>query len=114
MTPTAGTTPQPGPLAGPGLFSLRRALLGTERLWKVWWILGIPFASAAVALLIAAEVLRQAGTRALADGLDLMRLALFWFWLRLAWKSAPNVRHAWWTGVVRVALVAGLALTALT
>jgi hypothetical protein len=96
------------------LFSLGRARLGTERLWKVWWILGIPLASAGGALLIGAESLRQAGTRALADALEVMRLALFWFWFRLAWKCAPNVRHAWWTGIVRVALVAGLALTALT
>jgi hypothetical protein len=80
----------------------------------VWWILGIPVAWAAGALLIEADNARHAGARALADVLDLTRLALFWFWFRLAWRCAPNVRHVWWTGIARTAMLAGLALTALT
>jgi len=46
--------------------------------------------------------------------LDLVRLAVFWFWFLLAWRCARNVRHVWWTAAVRGTLVAGLALTALT
>jgi hypothetical protein len=79
----------------------------------VWWVLGIPVASAAGALLVGADHLRNAGARAGGDALDVARLALFWFWFRLAWKCARNVRHAAWAGVARAALLAGFALSAL-
>jgi hypothetical protein len=105
---------QPEPLAGPGVFSLRRARGGEERLWKVWWFLGIPLACVASALLIGAEALREAGAHTWGNALDLARLAVYWFWFRLAWHCSRNVRHAWWTAAVRVALLAGLAVTALT
>jgi len=57
---------------------------------------------------------RASGAHAWGDALDLVRLAVFWFWFLLAWRCARNVRHAWWTAAVRSALVAGLAVTALT
>jgi len=96
------------------VFSLRRARDGEERLWKIWWFLGIPLACVASALLIGAEALHEAGAHAWGSALDLARLALYWFWFRLAWSCSRNVRHAWWTAAVRVALLAGLAVTALT
>jgi len=104
---------RPGPHAGPGLFSLRRARVGEERLWKVWWFLGIPLAGAASALLISADALRETGSHGWATALDLARLALYWFWFRLTWRCSRNVSHAWWTAAVRAALLAGLVLTAL-
>jgi len=104
---------RPGPHAGPGLFSLRRARRGEERLWKVWWFLGIPLAGVAGALMIGADALRESGTHAWAAALDLARLVLYWFWFGLTWRCSRNVRHAWWTAVARAALLAGLALTVL-
>jgi len=65
------------------------------------------------ALLIGADALRETGEHAWAVGLDLARLALYWFWFRLTWRCSRNVRHAWWTAAARSALLAGLALTAL-
>jgi len=96
------------------LFSLGRARSGEEPLWKVWWLLGIPVAWATSGLLLGAESVRVAGAHAWGDVLDLARLALYWFWFRLAWRCSRNVRRAWWTAAVRCLLLAGLALTALT
>jgi hypothetical protein len=65
-------------------------------------------------LLLGAEAVRQGGSPAWGDAFDLARLALYWFWFRLAWRCSRNVRQAWWTASVRAALLGGLALTALT
>ena len=85
----------------------------TERLWKIWWLWGIPAAWAFSALIIGAELARSAGYHGSANLLDALRLAVYWFWLRLAWQCSRNVDHAVWTPVARTALVIGLIAHAL-
>ena len=84
-----------------------------ERLWRVWWLWGIPMAWAASALVIVAEMARNAGHGRWGDMLDLARLCVYWLWLRLAWKCSRNVRNPLWTPIARGALIAGLIINVL-
>ena len=79
-----------------------------ERLWKVWWLWGIPVGWAASAMLISAESMRVAGAMGWADLVDACRLLLYVRWARLAWRWSHNVEDTRWTPVARLALGAGL------
>ena len=80
----------------------------SERLWKVWWLWGLPVAWATSALLVGAEFVRVEGLHRTGDVLDLVRLGMYWLWLRLAWRCADNVDHRAWSFLARAALVTGL------
>ena len=84
---------------------------GRERLWKVWWICGIPVAWATSALVIVAEAARVGGHPSAGDGLDVVRLLIYVLWAQLAWQCAHNVETWLWVPVARCALMAGFALT---
>ena len=92
-----------------------RALQGEERLWKVWWLAGIPVAWATSALVLAAEDLRSLGPWAWGwgDALDAARLLVYLAWFRLAWRCSRNVQGAAWTPRARAALAAGLFASAM-
>jgi hypothetical protein len=85
-----------------------------DELWKVWWLWGIPLAWLTTALVLGAEQLRLAGWPVGGDFLDVVRLAVYWFWCRLAWQCAGNVGNPLWTPLSRAALAAGLVATVLT
>ena len=85
----------------------------SEKLWRIWWLWGIPTAWLASALILVAEGARGAGYHAWGDLLDLARLAAYWFWMRLAWRRSGNVDNRLWTPVARIALAAGLVVNAL-
>jgi hypothetical protein len=80
----------------------------TERLWKIWWLWGIPVAWATSLLIVGAELARLAGYHDSGNLLDVVRLAVYWFWFRLAWQCSRNVDRTAWTPVARTALVLGL------
>jgi hypothetical protein len=86
---------------------------GSE-LWKIWWLWGIPVAWIAIVLVLAAEHLRIAGHASAGDLLDIARLAVYWYWCRLAWKCSGNVGNPVWTLLSKGALAAGLFVTVLT
>ena len=85
----------------------------SERLWRVWWLWGIPVAWAATALVLAAEYARTAGWPAWGNALDLARLAIYWWWMRIAWCCAGNVTNPIWSPLSRAVLVLGLTANAL-
>ena len=85
----------------------------SEKLWRVWWLWGIPTAWLVSALILVAESARSAGYHSLGALLDLVRLAAYWYWLRLAWQRSGNVDNRIWTPVARIALAAGLVVNAL-
>jgi hypothetical protein len=85
-----------------------------EKLWKVWWLWGIPVAWSASAMLIAAEEFRLSGLPAAGDALDVARLAIYWFWCRRVWRCSANTGNRAWTVLSKAVLSAGLALTVLT
>lgn len=85
----------------------------SEKLWRVWWLWGIPTAWAASALIVAAESMRNAGYHGGGDVLDVARLAVYWVWMRLAWRRSGNVDNRLWTALARIALAAGLVVNAL-
>jgi len=98
-----------GALSGPRSF-----LYAREKLWKVWWLWGIPVAWATTALVLAAEFVREAGLHAWGDLCDVLRLAIYWFWCRLAWQCSTNVNSPVWTVISRFALAGGLVATVLS
>lgn len=76
-------------------------------LWKVWWLWGIPVAWIATALLLGAEQFRLNGWSPAGDLLDIVRLAVYWFWCRAAWLSSRKVVNPLWTPLARTALGTG-------
>jgi hypothetical protein len=88
-------------------------MAGSEH-WKIWWLWGMPVAWGASALLLAAEGLRNSGLPATADLLDIVRLAVYWFWCRLAWHCAGNLGSRLPAFFSKTALSAGLVVTVLT
>ncbi len=83
-------------------------------LWKLWWLGGVPLAASLFALSAFAESAWIAGEPGLADSYAILRLALYWFWFRAAWQSAPNVSRWVWTPLARIVLAAGLVAVVLT
>ena len=94
-----------GAPGGPRIFSG-----ADENAWKVWWLWGVPVAWIASALVVAAEQGRIAGLNVLADLLDVARLAVYWFWCRLAWRSSGHALHPAWRLLGRGVLAAGFVL----
>jgi len=86
---------------------------GSE-LWKVWWLWGIPVAWITSALVLAAEEVRIAGFPGTGNLLDIARLAVYWYWCRLAWRCSGNVGNAVWTFLSKGTLATGLLVTVLT
>lgn len=84
----------------------------SEKLWRVWWLWGMPVAWAASALVVGAEFMRNAGQEGWGSALDIVRFALYWWWMRLAWRSSDNVGNPLWSPVSRVALLLGLTVHA--
>lgn len=91
---------------------IRAAAVGDERLWRVWWLLGIPVGLATSALTVGAELMRQAGPAlgGWADLLDVVRLLVYLGWAQLAWRCSHNVEDWRWTSVSRCVISAGLVL----
>ncbi len=95
------------------LASLLRSRNGRERLWKIWWLCGLPVAWITSALVIGGEAARVAGHPVAADGLDVLRILVYTLWAQLAWQCAHNVETKIWSPVSRFALTAGLLLMVL-
>jgi hypothetical protein len=89
------------------------ALQGNE-LWKAWWSWGIPVAWITSALVLAAEQSHSGELHTLGNLLDVARLAVYWFWCRLAWKCSASARNPGWKLLSKAALAAGFVLTVLT
>jgi len=89
-----------------------RASQGEERLWKVWWLAGIPLGWTTGILVLAAEHLRNSGDPGWGDALDVSRFLVYLIWFQLAWRCSRNVGQAAWTPLARGALAAGLVLSA--
>ena len=92
-----------------------RALRGEERLWRVWWLGGIPVGCITGVLVLAAERLRATGASAWGwgDACDVARLLVYLAWFLLAWRCSRNVENIAWTPLARGALLAGLVLSAI-
>ena len=84
-----------------------------QRLWKVWWLWGIPVAWTASGMIVIADIVREAGYWGVGDLMDVVRLLVYFAWARLAWRCSHNVQYAHVTPVVRFALGAGLVSMAM-
>lgn len=93
---------------------VRRALAGEERLWKIWWLGGIPVALAATAFTLAAELLRTDGHHTWGNVFDVLKLLVYAAWFTAAWKSAGNTSRRPARLAGRLAVVAGVVTVALT
>jgi len=65
-----------------------RAANGEEKLWKVWWIAGIPLGWASGALVVIAEDMRYVGHPGWGDFMDVLRFLVFFAWLRFSWRCS--------------------------
>jgi hypothetical protein len=90
--------------------SFLHARSGRERLWKIWWLCGIPVAWATSALVVGAEAARVSGHHTGADWLDVFRLLIYLAWAQRAWRCAHNVEVRMWSPLSRCALTAGFAV----
>jgi hypothetical protein len=66
------------------------------------------------ALVLAAEQLRIAEWHGTGNLLDVARLAVYWFWCRMAWRCSANARNPAWKLLSKAALAAGFVLTVFT
>lgn len=92
------------------LMSWLRSRDGRERLWKIWWLCGVPVAWATSALVIGAEAARVAQHPIAADWMDVLRILIYTLWAQLAWQCGHNVSTKIWSPLSRFALTAGLVL----
>ena len=97
----------------PNLPIANSAHTGVERLWKVWWLWGIPVGWTTSGMIIFAEFIRAAGYWGCGDLIDVLRLLVYFSWARLAWRCSHNVRNRRWTPVSRFALGAGFVSMAM-
>lgn len=88
-------------------------LLRPDRLWKVWWLWGIPLAWLTTALVLGAEAFRVGDMPAAGDALDLLRLAIYWIWCRAAWRASGEVGNRLWTPLTKATLGVGLVANVL-
>jgi hypothetical protein len=90
-----------------------RAANGKEKLWKVWWIAGIPLGWATSLLVIIADEMRHVGFHGTGNFLDLVRLLIYFAWARLAWRCSHSVARPVWTAVAQTTLAAGFLFMAM-
>jgi hypothetical protein len=83
------------------------------RLWKVWWLWGIPVGWTTSCMIVFAESIRSAGYWGYGDLIDVLRLLVYFTWARLAWQRSHNVNNRGWTPVVRFTLAAGFVSMAM-
>ena len=93
---------------------LRRALAGEERLWKIWWLGGIPVALGATAFTLPAEFLRIDGYHTWGNFFDVLKLLVYAAWLTAAWRSAGNTAFSTARLAGRLAVAAGVVTVAFT
>jgi len=101
------------PVSSPTLSLNLTADAATQPLWKVWWLWGIPVGLTTSAMMIAAELIRDAGYWGGGNLLDVARLLVYFSWARLAWRCSRNVENHRWTPVARFALGAGFVSMAM-
>ena len=77
------------------------------------WLWSIPLAWLTTALILGAEHFRLNAMPVAGDLLDVLRLATYWFWCRLAWRSAGNAGNPLWALLSKAALAAGFVVTVL-
>jgi hypothetical protein len=86
---------------------------GEGKLWRIWWLAGIPVGWLTAVLVLLAENAHISGNRGWGDALDVTRFLVYFAWFRLAWRASHNVANPAWTPFARGALAAGLVLSAM-
>ena len=81
-----------------------------ERLSRVWWIVPAIWAVAVLVLLV--ESARSADDHGMWELLSAIQFLVYLAWLRLAWRASRSIVDPWRL-IAQVALVAGLALSAM-
>jgi len=103
----------PSPITPKKKGFLRRAWAGEERLWKVWWLIGIPLAlvSGAFSMWYDAQTVPTTTTWIVAGVGAWGLLTAYLCWCNMAWSCAKNVKNPVWTRVAKVLIILGLVTT---
>jgi hypothetical protein len=84
-----------------------------DKLWKVWWIAGIPVAWLVVGLVLLAEGAHSAGYRGAGDLLEVTQFLIYFAWFRLAWRASRNIGHSILRPAAQGVLATGLVFSAM-
>jgi hypothetical protein len=89
-----------------------RAWRGQERLWKIWWLVGVPLRIIGPILVAFIADEFGAGSPFVVLIASLVLLVAYLAWCVMAWRNALNVENMIWASVARVIIVLGLLFTA--
>lgn len=90
---------------------LAMAWRGQERLWRAYWLLGIPFSL--LGAIYAIGFSRGSEHHILILGFSLLLTAILVFWSVAVWRCSNNVESKFWGLAARVVVVVNLAAFAL-
>ncbi|NTX29799.1 hypothetical protein HT746_22195 [Burkholderia pyrrocinia] len=83
--------------------TFKNAWHGEERLWKVWWLIGVPLNLLFIPLLVL--IMGPAYPAPLRLAAFIIYIVPFCAWMRCAWMCAPNVEKHIWTILARAVIV---------
>ena len=85
-----------------------KAWRGEERLWKVWWLIGLLLLIPIGTITIIARLPEL--PVAVFITLLVTQVVLYFAWFRMAWTCAKNVNHIGWMYAARVVVVLKLGM----
>lgn len=88
--------------------TLRRAWRGEIALWKIWWLVGMPW----VILFVSLEGFVRRATGLSSSAIDIVAFVMVAgeiLWMSVAWQCAPNVKHRVWMYLARTYILLRLA-----
>lgn len=89
----------------------RKAWRGEERLWKVWWLVGVPLGilGGAVSVWLEEASKPGSGMSSLFPTATFFALVAAYFaWCNMAWGCAKNVETKVWGTIAKVLIILGL------
>tara|TARA_B100001964_G_C13824703_1_gene418867 strand:+ start:135 stop:479 length:345 start_codon:yes stop_codon:yes gene_type:complete len=90
----------------------RKSWDGEERLWKVWWLWGLPLGivSAVVSVLIEdyADSSNNVTTSIISLLIYIFVIVLYLWWVGAAWRCVKNTNNKAWTLIAQFLIIVGL------
>jgi len=91
----------------------KRAWKGEEKLWKVWWLFGVPLNIVSTIIEKMSDMKSPPMPMGILVALLFVMFALWVYWCIAAWRCAPNVETKSWAYIARGLIVVSIILTVL-